>query len=52
MSWKALVVNRAVQPHKTSVKEIKSIRNLVNRDLPDAAIEGSPRIGVLRLLTT
>jgi hypothetical protein len=29
-----------VQPHKTSVKEIESIRRLVIRDLADAAIEG------------
>jgi uncharacterized protein (UPF0332 family) len=27
-----------VQPHKTSVKEIESIRQIVNRDLADAAI--------------
>jgi uncharacterized protein (UPF0332 family) len=38
MSWKALLASRAVQPHKTSVKEIESIRQLVNRDLADAAI--------------
>lgn len=39
MSWKALLVGRTVQPHKTSVKEIKRLRQLVARDLADAAIE-------------
>lgn len=39
MSWKALLASRAVQSHKTSVKEIESIRQLITRDLADAAIE-------------
>lgn len=39
MSWKALLASRAVQSHKTSVKEIENIRQLVNRDLADTAIE-------------
>jgi uncharacterized protein (UPF0332 family) len=39
MSWKALLASRTVQPHKTSKKEIESLRKLVARDLADAAIE-------------
>lgn len=39
MSWKALLASRIVEPHKTSKKEIESLRHLVARDLTDAAIE-------------
>ena len=39
MSWKALLASRTVQQHKTSVKEIEGLRQLVTRDLADAAIE-------------
>jgi len=39
MSWKALLASRTVQPHKTSAKEIEGLRQLVTRDLTDAAIE-------------
>jgi uncharacterized protein (UPF0332 family) len=39
MSWKALLASRTVQQHKTSVKEIGGLRQLVTRDLADAAIE-------------
>lgn len=39
MSWKGLLARRAVQPHKTSKKEIESLRQLVARDLADAAIK-------------
>jgi len=39
MSWKALLASRTVQPHKTSVKEIEGLRQLVARDLADAAVE-------------
>jgi uncharacterized protein (UPF0332 family) len=39
MSWKALLASRTVQPHKTSVKEIEGLRQLVTRDLADASIE-------------
>jgi hypothetical protein len=39
MSWKALLASRTVQHHKTSVKEIEGLRQLVTRDLADAAIE-------------
>lgn len=39
MSWGALLANRTVQPHKTSKKEMESLRQLVARDLADAAIE-------------
>jgi uncharacterized protein (UPF0332 family) len=39
MNWKALQASRTVQPHKTSSKEIEELRQLVARDLADAAIE-------------
>ena len=39
MGWKALLASRTVEPHKTSKKEIESLRQLVARDLTDAAIE-------------
>ena len=39
MSWKALLASQTVQQHKTSVKEIEGLRQLVARDLADAAIE-------------
>ena len=39
VSWKTLLASRTVQPHKTSKKEIESLRQLVARDLTDAAIE-------------
>lgn len=39
MSWKALLASRTVQPHKTGIKEIEGLRQLVTRDLTDAAIE-------------
>lgn len=38
MSWKALLATRTVQPHRTSAREIAEIRQLVARDLADAAI--------------
>jgi hypothetical protein len=40
VSWKALLASRTVQPHKTSKKEIESLRQLVAHDLTDAAIKG------------
>ena len=39
MSWKALLASRIVQQHKTSAKEIEGLRQLVTRDLADAAIK-------------
>jgi hypothetical protein len=38
MSWKSLLASRTVQPHKTSAKEIGSLRQLVSRDLADASL--------------
>jgi hypothetical protein len=40
MSWKELLANRQVQPHKTSPREIEDLRRLVTRDLADAGLEG------------
>lgn len=39
MNWKALLVGGTVQPHKTSIKEIEGLRQLIARDLADAAVE-------------
>src|SRR5437016_6307011 len=40
MNWKSLLANRTVQNHTTSAREISDLRELVERDLRDAAIEG------------
>ena len=40
MSWKELLANRQVQPHKTSGKEIEDLRRLIARDLADAGVTG------------
>lgn len=40
MSWTDLLDNRTVQNHSTSAREIEDLRELVERDLRDAAIEG------------
>lgn len=38
MTWTDLIKSRTVQMHSTSVNEIANLRELVNRDLKDAAI--------------
>jgi hypothetical protein len=40
MSWKELLENRQVQPHRTSAREIEDLRKLIARDLADAGLEG------------
>ena len=40
MSWKALLIARSVQAHKTSVKEIDALRKLIARDMADAGLAG------------
>ena len=40
MSWTSLLANRTVQSHSTSAREIEDLRELVERDLSDAAIAG------------
>ena len=40
MSWTSLLADRTVQSHKTSHREIDSLRELVKRDLADAALDG------------
>lgn len=40
MNWTGLLANRTVQSHATSFQEIKNLRELVGRDLQDAAIDG------------
>lgn len=40
MSWNNLLANRTVQRHATSKQEIENLRELINRDLKDAKIEG------------
>ena len=40
MSWRNLLANGSVNTHTTSRQEIENLRDLVNRDLQDAEIEG------------
>lgn len=40
MSWQNLLANGSVNAHTTSQQEIGNLRELVNRDLQDAEIEG------------
>ena len=40
MNWNSLVANRTVQTHTTSQQEIENLRELVNRDLKDADLDG------------
>ena len=40
MSWQNLLTNGSIQNHTTSRQEIENLRELVNRDLKDAEIEG------------
>lgn len=40
MSWTKLLANRTVQNHSTSRSEIEDLREVVDRDLGDAAITG------------
>ena len=40
MSWQNLLANGSVNTHTTSRQEIENLRELVNRDLKDAEIDG------------
>ena len=40
MTWTSLLANKEAQKHKTSKKELDSMRALIARDLADAAIAG------------
>jgi hypothetical protein len=40
MTWTDLLTSRTVQTHRTSKNEVDSLRELVARDLQDAAIAG------------
>ena len=40
MTWTQLVANREVQRHRTSKKELDSIRAIILRDLADACVSG------------
>ena len=40
MTWTSLLANKEAQKHKTSKKELDSMRVLIARDLADAAIAG------------
>jgi len=40
MSWKQLLAERKVHSHKPSKKELDGLRELISRDLADAAIKG------------
>ena len=40
MSWKQLLAERKVHAHRTSKKELDGLRELIARDLADAAVKG------------
>ena len=40
MTWTKLLANNEVKPHKTSKRELDSIRAVTARDLADASIKG------------
>ncbi len=40
MSWQNLLANGSVNTHTTSRREIENLRDLVNRDLKDAEVDG------------
>lgn len=40
MSWQNLLANGSVNTHTTSRREVENLRELVNRDLKDAEIDG------------
>src|ERR1700690_2978482 len=40
MSWKKLLAERRVHTHRTSKQELDGLRELISRDLADAAIKG------------
>ena len=40
MSWKQLLADHKVHTHRTSKKELDGLRELIARDLADAAVEG------------
>jgi hypothetical protein len=40
MSWKQLLAENKVHSHRTSKKELDGLRELISRDLADAAIKG------------
>jgi hypothetical protein len=40
MSWKQLLAQRKVQPHRTSKQEMDALRAVIARDLKDAALPG------------
>ena len=40
MSWKQLLANNEVRRHKTSEKELSSLRAVITRDLADASVSG------------
>jgi len=40
MSWKQLLAENKVHTHRTSKKELDGLRELISRDLTDAAVKG------------
>jgi len=40
MSWKQLLAENKVHSHRTSKKELDGLRELISRDLTDAAVKG------------
>ena len=40
MSWQSLLLSQKIKPHRTSRQELDDLRDVVRRDLQDAAVEG------------
>lgn len=40
MSWQSLLQAQRIKPHRTSRQELDDLRDVVERDLQDAAVEG------------
>jgi hypothetical protein len=40
MSWQSLLQSQKIRPHRTSRQELDDLRDVVRRDLQDAAVEG------------
>src|SRR5579863_1972266 len=39
MNWQSLLHSQRIRPHKTSLQELDDLRDVVERDLQDAAVE-------------
>jgi hypothetical protein len=39
MNWQSLLQGQRIKPHRTSQQELDDLRDVVERDLQDAAVE-------------